>query len=73
MLRYNHDIWDVYLLNGLVQKLNASSTSPPLTSRLRNRLSRTMKKMKCVVMQVLLESADPLPVRHDADVCWQGR
>ena len=26
MLRYNHDIWDVYLLDSLVQKLNASST-----------------------------------------------
>ena len=30
MLRYNHDIWDVYLLDSLVQKLNASSAPPPV-------------------------------------------
>ena len=28
---------------------------------------------ECFVMRVLQETADPLPVRHDADVRWQGR
>ena len=69
----------------MVQKLNASSAPPPVDESIEEPIVPNPDNDgynveddyddddEDAVMRVMQESAEPLPVRHDTDVRWQGR
>ena len=63
ILRYNHGIWDMYLPDGFEEPIESNADFDDYNAE-----DDSDEEEECVVMQVLEESADPLPVRHDADV-----
>ena len=71
LLRYNHDIWDVYFLDSLVQRVNAGFPADETIEELiepnadgedDNAEDDYDDAEEGIVMRLMQKSADPLPV-----------
>ena len=71
LLRYNHDIWDVYFLDSLVQRVNAGfPADEPIEELIEpnadgeddNAEGDYDDAEEGIVMRLMQKSADPLPV-----------